>query len=302
MNMISENSAMTLSELLTWAGEYLQKGDLCYGHGTDNAFDEAAWLLLFALGLPVDEPIADPDRELDSKEVAKVKALLQRRREERIPAAYLTQQAWFAGLAFYVDERVLVPRSPLAEPILEGFAAWIDPAGVERVLDLCTGSGCIGIACAYAFADAQVDLADISPEALAVAEINIEQHDLGERMTVQQGDVFAGLAARRYDLIVSNPPYVDAADMSQLTQEFEHEPELGLAAGELGLDIVQRILRNASQFLTDHGVLIVEVGNSAQALEEFYPTVPFLWLQFEYGGEGVFMLTAEELKQHQELF
>jgi len=302
MNMISENSAMTLSELLTWAGEYLQKGDLCYGHGTDNAFDEAAWLLLFALGLPVDEPIADPDRELDGKEVAKVKALLQRRREERIPAAYLTQQAWFAGLAFYVDERVLVPRSPLAEPILEGFAAWIDPAGVERVLDLCTGSGCIGIACAYAFADAQVDLADISPEALAVAEINIAQHGLGERVTVQQGDVFAGLAARRYDLIVSNPPYVDAADMSQLTQEFEHEPELGLAAGELGLDIVQRILRNASQFLTDHGVLIVEVGNSAQALEEFYPTVPFLWLQFEYGGEGVFMLTAEELKQHQELF
>lgn len=302
MNMISENSAMTLSELLTWAGEYLQKGDLCYGHGTDNAFDEAAWLLLFALGLPVDEPIAEPDRKLDSKEVAKVKALLQRRREERIPAAYLTQQAWFAGLAFYVDERVLVPRSPLAEPILEGFASWIDPAGVERVLDLCTGSGCIGIACAYAFADAQVDLADISPDALAVAEINIEQHGLGERVTVQQGDVFAGLAAQRYDLIVSNPPYVDVTDMSQLTQEFGHEPELGLAAGELGLDIVQRILRDASQFLTDHGVLIVEVGNSAQALEEFYPTVPFLWLQFEYGGEGVFMLTAEELKQHQELF
>ncbi|MDQ7075959.1 MAG: 50S ribosomal protein L3 N(5)-glutamine methyltransferase [Gammaproteobacteria bacterium] len=300
--MISDNNAMTLQELLRWGGEYLAAADLCYGHGTDNANDEAAWLLLFALDLPVDEPIAEPDRLLSDAEVAKVKALLKRRAEERLPAAYLTRQAWFAGFAFYVDERVLVPRSPLAEPILSGFADWLDPAGVERVLDLCSGSGCIGIACAYAFADAQVDLADISSDALDVAQINIEQHGVAERVKVQQADLFAGLEDRRYDLIVSNPPYVDTAEMAQLSQEFEHEPKLGLAAGELGLDIVQRMLRDAGRFLTDHGVLVVEVGNSAQALEEFYPEVPFLWLQFEYGGEGVFMLTADELKQYQGYF
>ncbi|MDQ7017235.1 MAG: 50S ribosomal protein L3 N(5)-glutamine methyltransferase [Gammaproteobacteria bacterium] len=300
--MISDNKMITLQALLQWGGEYLAAADLCYGHGTDNANDEAAWLLLFALDLPVDEPIAEPERLLSGAEVAKVKALLKRRAEERLPAAYLTRQAWFAGLSFYVDERVLVPRSPLAEPILSGFADWLDPAGVERVLDLCSGSGCIGIACAYAFADAQVDLADISAEALEVAQINIEQHELSGRVKVQQADLFVGLEDRRYDLIVSNPPYVDAIEMSQLSQEFRHEPELGLAAGELGLDLVQRMLRQAGDFLNDHGMLVVEVGNSAQALEAFYPEVPFLWLQFEYGGEGVFMLTADELKQYQGYF
>ena len=219
---------------------------------------------------------------------------MQRRIDDRVPLAYLLGEAWFMGLPFHVDERVLVPRSPLGELIQGGLQPWLGNKPVGRILDLCTGSGCIGIAAASVFEDAEVDLADISTDALDVAAVNIDYHEVGDRVSTVRSDVFDGLEGR-YDVILSNPPYVDADDIADMPAEYGHEPELGLAAGGDGLDIAHRILARAADYLNPGGLLIVEVGNSWVALQEAYPDIPFTWLEFENGGDGVFLLTAEDL-------
>ena len=289
---------LTVEELMLELTRQLTGADLFYGHGTDNPEDEAAELVFFAAGLRHEQAPECYLQRLDAQVVAKARSLVKRRIDERLPAAYLTQRMWFAGHEFYVDERVLVPRSPIAELIHAQFQPWLVPVKVERVLDIGTGSGCIAIACALAFPAAQVDAADISADALAVTKINIKRHQLMDRVRAVQSDVFSGLAGQRYDLIVSNPPYVSHAEMDDLPTEYLREPELGLRAGADGLDVVRRILAEAESHLQPHGLLVVEVGDSEVALAEAYPSVPFLWLEFEYGGGGVFMLTAEQLAAH----
>jgi ribosomal protein L3 glutamine methyltransferase len=285
------------SDLIEWASERLERAGLVYGHGTENAWDEAAWLVLHALGLSPQESLPDPGQAVSAAERNRVERLLERRIGTRKPLAYLLQSAWFCGLEFFVDERVLVPRSPIAELIANGFFPWLQQPP-SSVLDLCTGSGCIAVACALAFPDAEVAATDISEPALAVARINRQRYDLEERLRLYAADVFEGLPRRRYDLIVSNPPYVDAGDMAALPPEYRQEPVLGLAAGADGLDIVRRILRHAPDYLSPQGLLAVEVGNSQPALLEAFPELPFLWPEFEHGGGGVFMLTAEDLAAH----
>ncbi len=289
----------TLRDFFRWgASEFIAAG-LFYGHGTDNPWDEAEQLVLHAVHL--NPPLADEwlDARLTRPERERVVANIQRRIEERIPAAYITGQAWFAGMPFTVDERVLVPRSPIAELIEKQFAPWLIDEPLQ-ILDLCTGSGCIGIACAYSFPDAEVQLSDISFDALAVTEENIQRHDLSERVFAIQSDLFENLQGQRFDLIVSNPPYVDAEDMASLPQEYHAEPELGLASGEDGLDFTRRLLAEALDYLTENGLLVVEVGNSWPALEEAYPELPFTWVEFERGGHGVFVLSAADLRSARE--
>lgn len=287
----------TLRDFIRWGVSRFNQAELYYGHGTASALDEAVYLCLFALNLPHDFPQDYFDCALTVEEKQAVYTLLTRRMNERVPASYLTGEAWFAGLPFFVNENVLVPRSPIAELIEKRFEPWIDAESVENILDLCCGSGCIGIASAYAFEWAYVDMVDISPAAIEVAQENILRHQLDERVSAIESDMFQNVAQRQYDIIVSNPPYVDAEDMADLPDEYLHEPELGLAAGDDGLDLVIPMLQQARQFLTDQGILVVEVGNSQYALQEAYPHVPFCWLEFERGGSGVFLLTAEQLDE-----
>ena len=300
--MYDTDNLLTLRDFVRWGASRFTEAGLFFGHGTNNALDEALALVLHAVHLDHELPEAYLSARLTAGEREAITALVRRRVDERIPAAYLTHEARFAGLDFYVDERVLVPRSPIAELVEQGFAPWMDPDNVNAVLDLCTGSGCIAIGCAYAFPDTRVDAVDISPGALDVARINVERHHLQERVDVIASDLFAALEGRTYDLIVSNPPYVDEEEMDALAPEYGWEPELGLAAGHDGLDVVKRILRDAGRFLSPDGIIVIEVGASADALVNCYPEVPFLWLDFERGGEGVFMLTADQLDEYQVVF
>ncbi|MBQ0759382.1 MAG: 50S ribosomal protein L3 N(5)-glutamine methyltransferase [Zhongshania sp.] len=296
------NELQTIRDYLRWGVSEFGRAGLFFGHGTDNAYDEARVLVSHVLNLPFDFEPDLLDARLAMFEREAILGLLKRRIDERVPAAYLTKEAWFGGLSFYVDERVLVPRSPIAELIAQDFEPWLSGTYPQRILDLCTGSGCIGIACAYQFEEARVDLADISLDAINVADINIARHELSDRVRAVQSDVFEWLEGERYDLIVSNPPYVDAEDLADMPAEYHREPALGLASGPDGLDITRQILRNAAKYLNTGGVIVVEVGNSCVALDEAFPTVPFMWLEFERGGHGVFVMTKEQLLEYADSF
>ena len=288
---------VTLRDYVRFAASRFTEAGLFFGHGTAGSLDEAAALVLHALHLPYDLPGGYFEARLTPGERESVLDLIERRIEERRPLAYLTQEALFAGLSFYVDERVLVPRSPIAELIGRRFSPWLEANEAMDILDLCTGSGCIAIACAFAFPEANVDAADISVDALDVASINVRRHELEDRVALIQSDIFSGLAGKRYDLIVSNPPYVNSAEWRNLPDEFHAEPRLGLEAGEDGLDCVRRILQGAAEHLQPEGILVVEVGSAAEALVRSFHDVPFCWLEFEQGGDGVFLLTADQVRR-----
>jgi len=286
----------TIGEALHWAEQAFIKADCYFGHGTDSAWDEAVWLTLHTLALPLDSGKELLNTPLDETQQEMLLTIFRRRISEKIPAAYLTKQTIFAGHEFYVDQRVIIPRSPIAELINNQFQPWVEPDAVHRLLDLCCGSACIAIACAYAFPDAHVDATDIDLDALAVAKINVEKHNLNERVSLIQSDLFAQIATEKYDVIVTNPPYVDKQDMTDRPEEYRWEPDHALEAGEDGLQFADIILAQAKQHLTENGILIFEVGNSAEALDEKYAHLPIVWLAFEHGGHGVGLLRAADLK------
>jgi ribosomal protein L3 glutamine methyltransferase len=295
------SSLTTLRDYIRWGASRFAEAKLNFGHGTATALDEAAALVLHTLHLPYNLSEFYFQSNLTLEERQTVITVFDKRIKERKPAAYLTHEAIFAGLSFYVDERVLVPRSPIAELIAQRFAPWVEEDQIERILDLCTGSACIAIACAYAFSEAVVDAVDLSADALDVAKINVDKHQLYDEVTLYQSNLFDGLPDAQYDIIVSNPPYVSVEEWQQLPPEFHAEPEMGFVAGQTGLDIVIRILAEAKDYLTPQGILVVEVGSSAETLQETFPNVPFCWLDFERGGDGVFLLTAEQVTEfHQD--
>lgn len=296
------HSLTTPRDYIRWAASRFTEEELFFGHGTLTALDDAAALVLQTLHLPHDFPDFYLAANLTQQEREQLLVNISQRLSSRKPTAYITHQARFANLPFYVDERVLVPRSPVAELIQEQFAPWVEPEQVEKVLDLCTGSACIAIACAYAFPDAQIDAVDISADALEVAAINVGNHELEGQVQLWTSDLFEVLPPAQYDIIVSNPPYVAINEWEQLPPEFHAEPELGFTAGPTGLDIVLRILVQAREFLSEQGILVVEVGSSAETLQATFPEVPFFWLNFERGGDGVFLLTAEQVHQYHQLF
>ncbi|MEM9603749.1 MAG: 50S ribosomal protein L3 N(5)-glutamine methyltransferase [Pseudomonadota bacterium] len=286
---------LTLESLIRASARRLDDAGVWCGHGTDNVLDEATWLALHALGLPPDQP-PDYARVRSEADAAAVRSLVTARITRRVPAAYLTGTAWFAGHAFKSDARALVPRSPIAELIQARYRPWIVPERVHRVLDLCTGGGCIAIATAHALPEATVHGTDLSADALALAAENVALHGLDARVRLFEGDVFAPVAGERYDLIVSNPPYVDAREIAEMPAEYHAEPALGLASGADGLDLTRRILREAGAHLSDAGVLIVEVGASMPAATAAFAHLPLQWVAFEHGGDGVFAVTASELR------
>ena len=304
MKNIYQQAVEQLPTIIDWvrfaASEFERQG-VYYGHGTDNPWDEALLLVTATLQMPFEISPQQAQCHLINAEREQLVQLIQRRIEERIPVAYLINEAWFCGLPFYVDERVLVPRSPLAEIIQNRVSPWMDGKEPNRILDLCCGSGCIGIASLQAFPDAQLDLADLSRDALDVAEINIERHQLFDQVAAIESDLFSNLQPG-YDLILSNPPYVDAEDLADMPAEYQHEPAMGLGSGHDGLDITRQILANACDYLNPEGVLVVEVGNSWIHLEAEFPQVPFTWVEFEHGGDGVFVFTREQLAAHQHHF
>lgn len=290
------NDLVTLRDLIRWGTSQFNAAGLCFAQGMPTAIDEAVYLCLSALHLPPDFSVDYFDCVLTMEERLHVLNLFQQRIEQHKPAAYITNEVWFCGMNFYVDERVLIPRSPIAEMIEQHFMPWVEPTQVNHILDLCTGSGCIALACAEYFPQASVDASDVSPDALDVAEINRRNHALEDRVRLIESDLFEAIPEKTYDIIVSNPPYVSVQEVDGLPDEFSHEPgALALAAGEQGMDIVLPMLSQAHRYLAEDGILVVEVGYSRPALEQALPDIPFCWVEFEYGGDGVFVLTAKDL-------
>ena len=299
---MKSDSQHTVAETIRAVARRFRRARLYYGHGTETAEDEAAWLIGQVLKIAPQRLAERLDKPVPPAARKKIDTLAAARISTRKPLAYLLREAWFAGRKYYVDERVIVPRSLTGEFISEQFQPWIDPNRVRRILDLCTGSGCMAIACARAFPKARVDAADISAEALAVARINVKRHRLGRRVRLVRSDLFRSLKGRVYDVIVTNPPYVAHAEMKTLPREYRHEPALALVSGRQGLDAVVRILADAPRHLQPGGILVGEIGNSAEALQKRFPSVPFLWLTTSTGDESVFLLTAEQLRRHRAAF
>ena len=294
----AESQLHTFRDLLRFSVSRFNEADLFFGHGSSNAYDEAAYLILHTLHLPPDQMETFLDARLTNMEVSQVLGIVKRRALEKIPAAYLTQEAWLGDFSFYVDKRVLIPRSFIAELLREQLSPWVpDPSSVHSALDLCTGSGCLAILLAHAFENATIDATDISDEALEVANKNVEDYDLNPRVHLLQSDLFGALEGRLYDLIISNPPYVNAESMASLPEEYRHEPRSALASGNDGLEATKEILRRAAGYLTDEGMLIVEIGHNRAALEEAFPQTPFTWLETTAGDGFVFMLTRDHLPQ-----
>ncbi|MEF8766990.1 MAG: 50S ribosomal protein L3 N(5)-glutamine methyltransferase [Candidatus Accumulibacter phosphatis] len=292
----AQTELSTLRDLLRFAVSRFNEAKLFFGHGADNAWDEAAYLLLHSLHLPLERLEPFLDATLTSDERAAVLRVIDRRIRERLPVAYLTNEAWLGEYRFYVDQRVIVPRSFIAELLREQLTPWIDDAhAVTAVLDLCTGSACLAILAAHAFPAARIDAVDISPEALAVARRNVDDYDLAAQIRLVEGDLFAGLRSKRYDLIIANPPYVNAASMATLPEEYRREPELALASGPDGLDLTRAILAGARQHLRPNGLLVVEIGHNRDALEAAFPATPFTWLDTSAGDQYVFLLHRDEL-------
>lgn len=294
---------MQLNEYIENTRVRFEQAQLCFGHGTDNAYDEAVYLVFCSLAIDFDIDAGQWQQLLDAKQLRLLEDKVQRRISQKTPVAYLVGLAWFAGHEFYCDERALVPRSPIAELIGGGFQPLLKQAP-QRILDMCAGGGCIGIACALEFTEAQVDLVDISEEALALASSNVEKFDLHKRVRLIRSNLFAQVdeLALPYDLIVTNPPYVDALELEQLPAEFHQEPQLGLHSDDAGLELPLQILRSAADYLSEQGVLVMEVGSSSERLAERLKQVPLLWLEFEYGGDGVFSLTASQLREFRDSF
>lgn len=292
----------TIRDYIRWGASQLSEQKVFLGHGIATPLHESAALVLYALFQPYNLDECYFGAVLTIEERKRVIQILNQRIIERKPVAYLIKNAIFAGLSFYVDERVLVPRSPIAEIIENHFSPWVEEEQVFNILDLCTGSACIAIACAYAFPEAEVDAVELSDDAIDVATINIEKHGLTGQLSLYKSDLFNQLPGAQYDVIVSNPPYVAIDEWEGLPAEYHNEPEMGFTGGESGLDFVVRILADADEYLTDHGILIIEVGSSAETLQHLFPEVPFYWLDFEQGGDGVFLLTAEQVQQYNQLF
>lgn len=296
MTTAAKTELITVRDYLRYAVSRFNAADLFFGHGNDNAWDEAVYLTLHTLNLPLDRLEPFLDARLLPHEREQLLDIYNRRCQERLPAAYLTHEAWLGEHKFYVDERVIVPRSFIAELLQEQLTPWIDdPWAVESALDLCTGSGCLAILTALAFPEARVDAVDLSKDAISVAERNVANYHLTDRIEIIQSDAFGQLAGKRYDLIISNPPYVNAASVAALPPEYLHEPEMALGSGDDGLDFTRIILREAKKYLTDNGILIVEIGHNREELEAAYPTLPFTWLDTTAGDEYVFMLHAADL-------
>lgn len=295
--MANHPELTTIRDYIRYAASRFNEAGLYFGHGTDNAWDEACALVLHTVHLPLHTNLAVLDAKLTNVEQLNVMELIKRRINDRIPVPYLTHEAWLSGLSYYVDERVIIPRSPIIELIENHFEPWILQEQVNQILDLCTGSGCLAIACAKAFPDATIDASDISPDALAVTKINVLRHQVEDQVALYQSDLFNALPQKKYDIIISNPPYVSEEEMSALPPEYRHEPTISLAAGTEGLDYAKRILKDAKRFLSPHGILVVEVGNSEFALANLFSDIPFTWLEFERGGDGVFLLTAAQLAE-----
>ncbi|MFB0935757.1 MAG: 50S ribosomal protein L3 N(5)-glutamine methyltransferase [Propionivibrio sp.] len=292
----AQNELSTLRDLMRFAVSRFNEAGIFFGHGSDNAWDEAAYLLLHSLHLPVDQLDPYMDSRLTSDERTAALEIVRRRITERLPAAYLTKEAWLGDFRFYVDERVIVPRSHIAELLREQLSPWVnDPWAVGRVLDMCTGSGCLAILAADAFPEAAVDAVDLSPDALAVARINVEDYGLGERIRLLQSDAFSAIPAEKYDVIISNPPYVNAESMAGLPEEYRREPEMALASGEDGLDFVRVLLKEAAQHLNPDGILVVEIGHNKDELERTFPRLSFVWLDTSAGDRFVFMLRRKDL-------
>jgi len=296
MPSANKPSPETLGEIFRFAVRRFQAGRLAYGHGATNARDEAAFLLLEGLGLPIDRLDPYLDLRPTAEERARLLTLIDARTDLRLPAPYLVGAAYMHGVRFESDRRALVPRSFIGDMLADGVLPIGDPGRIKRILDLCTGSGCLAVLAALTFPRAQIDAADLSAGALALARTNVANHRFDDRITLHRGDLFAPLGARRYDLIISNPPYVDARGMARLPPEYRHEPRMALAAGADGLDLVRRILAEASRYLTRHGALLCEIGRGRRALEAAFPKLPFLWLDTEHSEGEVFWLPAADLK------